>query len=97
MHTKSCESRPGNLYTIHGSQGREWDTVIISVTDGGRKWFMSSKNPKSNGKTIVNTAVSRARRHVVLVLDYQYWQTCGDELISEIAKLKDNVINGNSL
>lgn len=89
---------PGVLNTIHGAQGREWDTVIVSVTDAtsSDKWLMTIKKP-SNGMMIVNTAVSRARKHIILVLDYNYWQSCDDELISGIAALSNNVIELDSL
>lgn len=85
---------PGKIMTIHGSQGREWDTVIIGVTDGRRKWFMNSNNKKSNGLLIVNTAVSRARKHIVLVLDYDCWEDSTNQLISEIANIHTELISG---
>ena len=37
------------VLTIHGSQGREWDIVILSVVDTTNKWFTNSKCTKSNG------------------------------------------------
>ena len=75
------------VLTIHSAQGREWDTVIISVVDAKRKFFISSKNKKSNGLRIVNTAISRAKKNLVLVLDLNCWSYCSNELITEIAKI----------
>lgn len=75
----------GSVLTIHASQGREWDTVILSVTDALNPFFMSSKIAKSNGLHIINTAVSRTRQKLVLVLDYECWKDKRGELISEIA------------
>lgn len=81
------------VLTIHSAQGREWDTVIVSVVDAKWKFFMSSKNKKSNGLRIVNTAISRAKKRLVLVLDWNCWEHCRNELITEIAKI-GNKTNG---
>ncbi|MBO5287138.1 MAG: ATP-binding domain-containing protein [Clostridia bacterium] len=59
--------------TIHASQGREWDTVIMSVVDTDKKFFTDSKNPISKGLKIINTAISRAKRELVIVCDREYW------------------------
>lgn len=75
------------VLTIHSAQGREWDTVIISVVDASWKFFVSSKNKKSNGLRIVNTAISRAKKKLVLVLDWDCWKCCDNELITEIANI----------
>ena len=75
------------VFTIHAAQGREWDTVIISVVDATWKFFMSSKNQKSNGLRIVNTAISRAKKKLVIVLDSNSWEFCKNELITEITKI----------
>jgi superfamily I DNA and/or RNA helicase len=75
----------GSVLTIHASQGREWDTVILSVTDARNPFFMSSNLAKSNGSHIINTAVSRTRQKLVLVLDFECWKNKKGELISDIA------------
>lgn len=62
-----------NVLTIHGSQGREWETVILSVTDTDDKFFMDSTNRKSGGLNVINTAVSRAKNNLIIVCDYKYW------------------------
>lgn len=70
--------------TIHKSQGREWDTVIISVTDsdpyGGG--FMDTRELRN--LKLVNTAVSRAKKHLIIVCDYNQWAEKDDELISKL-------------
>lgn len=78
-----------NILTIHRSQGREWDTVIISVSDGIRnKYFTDTSNPRSNGLEIINTAVSRARKNIVIACDYEQWSAlCEKQLISGIISL----------
>lgn len=81
---KYCDS----VMTVHGSQGREWDTVILSVADNGIASrdvplrFTSSQTPI--GMKVVNTAVSRAKRRLVLVCDRGFWSSRKDELIGGI-------------
>lgn len=66
-----------SVMTVHGSQGREWDTVVFSVADNGIASrdvplrFTSSET--EIGRRVVNTAVSRARRRLVLVCDRRFW------------------------
>jgi len=64
-----------NILTIHGSQGREWDTVIISVVDAAKKWFMSTQTPGSRGEQVINTAVSRAKKKLIIVCDTSFWKS----------------------
>jgi len=77
-----------NVITVHGSQGREWDTVILSVSDpGGKgKWFTSSLIPKSKGKQVMNTAVSRVKKRLILVCDYDYWRNNPNEFLGKLVR-----------
>jgi len=81
------ERRELKIMTVHGSQGREWDTVIISVTDTSDKWFVDSLNPLSRGLNLVNTAVSRARKELIIVCDTNYWKQQTGQLISDLIKI----------
>ncbi|WP_212005731.1 DEAD/DEAH box helicase [Chitinophaga sp. HK235] len=72
------------ILTVHGSQGREWDTVILSVVDTGDKWFVDSKSPLSNGLNLLNTAVSRPKHRLIIVCDYRYWQSQNGQLVSDL-------------
>ncbi len=81
------------VMTIHASQGREWNTVFLSVTDTKQMFFMHSKLKKSNGLQIINTAVSRAKRNLVIVCDYNLWICREDQLIGKIIKNADEIIN----
>lgn len=72
------------ILTVHGSQGREWDTVILSVVDTEDKWFVDSTNPISKGLNLVNTAVSRAKRNLIIVCDKNYWAKQKGQLIAEL-------------
>ncbi len=73
--------------TVHGSQGREWDCVVFSVVDTTDQWFTNSLLPKSNGKNVVNTAVSRAKKQLVLVCDANYWSTQKNQLIGKLLSI----------
>ena len=78
-----------NVLTVHGSQGREWNTVLISVVDTTDKWFTDSQRIESNGKCVINTAVSRAKRKLILVCDAEYWKTQNNQLIGKLLSIAD--------
>ena len=79
-----------SVMTVHGSQGREWDAVVLSVADNGIESrevplrFTSSQTPI--GKKVINTAVSRAKRRLVIVCDRDFWMSRQDELIGGILR-----------
>jgi len=80
------------ILTIHASQGREWDTVILSVVDGStiRPWFANSNDPTSQGLYVLNTAISRARKKLIIVCDVNYWLSRQDaerQLISRFINI----------
>ena len=75
------------VLTVHGSQGREWDTVLFSVVDTSDKWFTDSNRLESNGKRVVNTAVSRAKHRLILVCDANYWRTQHSQLIENLLEV----------
>jgi superfamily I DNA and/or RNA helicase len=78
---------PDNVMTIHASQGREWDTVILSVVDANDKWFTDSENKISNGKFVLNTAVSRAKEKLIIVCDYEYWKNQKKQFIGKLLEI----------
>lgn len=57
---------PDRISTIHGSQGQEWDTVFLSVAAVSPTNFLS--------KQLINTAVSRAKKHLIIVCDQTCWE-----------------------
>lgn len=73
-----------SVMTVHGSQGREWSTVLFSVVDTTDKWFTNSLSQISNGKRVINTAVSRAKNKLILVCDADYWMTQKKQLIGKL-------------
>lgn len=78
------------ILTIHKSQGREWDTVILSVVDGsgpGQPWFADTANPKSRGVHVINTAVSRAKKRLIIVCNVAFWTSRGDSDSQLISRL----------
>ena len=79
--------REENILTVHGSQGREWDTVLLSVVDTQDKWFTDSNRLESNGKKLINTAVSRAKRKLILVCDAAYWEKQSSQLIGHLLSI----------
>lgn len=72
----------GKIMTIHASQGREFHTVILSVVDTANMFFTDSRNPI--GRAVLNTAISRVKSDLILVLDYDYWHTQKRQLIGQL-------------
>ena len=80
-----------NIVTVHGSQGKEWETVLFSVVDTDNKWFTDSQNIKSNGLKVINTAVSRAKRKLIIVCNSDYWQTQKQQLIKKLISIATEI------
>lgn len=80
------ERKDMNILTVHKSQGREWDTVILSVVDTRDMWFSDSKNRISRGLNVLNTAISRAKKRIVIACDRSYWIAQRGQLLSEIIR-----------
>jgi hypothetical protein len=80
-----------NVLTIHRSQGREWDTVILSVADNRVQnrdvhlRFTSTKDG-SPGKKVMNTAISRAKKNLIVVCDCEFWSEQKGEMIGKIVR-----------
>ena len=85
------------ISTIHASQGREWDTVIISVVESAGKFFMDSNNKETDGLKIINTAISRAKKEIIFVLDYARWKNHPNQLLSAIVNNSDSFIDHRTL
>lgn len=72
------------ILTVHRSQGREWDTVILSVVDGRSPYFVDSTLPI--GRSVLNTAISRTRRKLVLVCDTEAWKDQHNQIIADLIR-----------
>lgn len=82
------------LFTVHKAQGREWDTVIFSVVDDGKPgrepWFTDVTNTQADADKLLNTALSRAKKELVLICNVNYWLNRPDadrQLISQLIRL----------
>ena len=81
------------ILTVHGSQGREWHTVILSVVDTYDKWFTDSKNELSKGLNLINTAVSRAKKRLIIVGDLNYWHRQQGQLLQGLVAVATDFKN----
>ena len=79
------------VLTVHKSQGREWNSVILSVCDTDNKWFTDTTNLKSRGLNLINTAVSRAKYELIIVCDYNYWISQRGQLIQGLLSVAEEV------
>lgn len=74
------------IMTVHASQGREWDTVFLSVSDTQNMFFTDSTNRDTDGLRIINTAVSRAKHELIIVCDYEFWVEKSNQIICKFIK-----------
>jgi superfamily I DNA/RNA helicase len=79
------------VMTVHQSQGREWDAVFFSASDGSlpgnSPWFADSTDEHDQGGSLVlNTAISRAKNHLRFFIDGPFWKgRRPSNLLTEIA------------
>lgn len=85
-------SSDGRIMTIHASQGREFDTVVLSVVDTTNKYYTNSSVPI--GKMVLNTAISRAKKELILVLDSDYWAVQENQLIGHLLRIASPYSSG---
>lgn len=76
-----------NIYTVHKSQGQEFETVLLSVVDANNIFFADSQNKDSRGLECLVTAVSRAKEHLVLVLDYDIWRVREEQFLGKLLSI----------
>jgi hypothetical protein len=65
----------GVAATVHRFQGNEKDVMLLDLTDSyGAKLgrFLTAIRVEEDGARLLNVAVSRARRHVVLIGNFEY-------------------------
>jgi superfamily I DNA and/or RNA helicase len=79
------------ISTVHGSQGREWKTVILSISDTSDMWFTNSQNKASKGKNLINTAVSRAKDELIIVCNYNFWINANGQLVQGLLKVGERL------
>lgn len=83
------------IITVHASQGQEWETVVFSATDTTDMWFTDSLDPKRGGKAVLNTALSRAKKRLVIACDKNFWEGQAKQLLGQIVNCADVVIDTN--
>jgi superfamily I DNA and/or RNA helicase len=84
MRAMRAEQR---ILTVHKSQGREWDTVILSVSDTYDMFFTDTSDPNGTAINLINTAVSRAKKELVIVCDANFWKAQTNQLITGLIKV----------
>ena len=80
-----------SVSTVHRAQGREYDTVILSVSDRvDNAWFANAAQPR--GQLCINVAVSRAKRTLIIVCDQSWtWGVANKQLISDIISIAQKI------
>ncbi len=101
LQKELCDSdviwqQPDKIFTVHATQGHEWDTVILSVSDDGsaEKFFTDTLRQDSGGAHVINTAVSRTKRNLIIVCNYNYWIRQENQLLTDLLKISKKIIAG---
>lgn len=90
QHLGSSVADVVEVLNTHRTQGREWDWVLFSVCDtaalkGNVPYFTDSNCPIGN--MVLNTTISRAKKHLAVFLDVPYWRKRKPEsLLTAIAR-----------
>jgi len=81
-----------DILTVHRAQGREWDTVFFSAVDtnglpGNQRPFLCDTSIPE-GRAVVNTAISRAKRYLRIFLDDTFWRdrTHPQSLLTDVVR-----------
>ena len=83
---KWSEDMEEDILTVHRSQGRESDVVLYSITDTFKEKSFTDSSDLESGK-LINTAVSRAKKLLILVGDADSWLQHSGQLISELFRV----------
>ena len=59
---------------------------IRRVRDRMPWWFTDSNNLKSNGRAVLNTALSRAKKQLIIACDEESWKAFDGQLLAEIIR-----------
>jgi hypothetical protein len=71
------------ILTFHKSQGREFETLIISPVFKHR--YLSDSTNQS-AKEAINVAISRAKSNIIIVCDYHYWMRYEEQFLTDILR-----------
>lgn len=75
------------VLTVNGSQGQEWDTVIFCTADSNSKSLFLNNSTKPKGEACLNTALSRVKHRLILVLDRGLWENRYDRKQQMLSRL----------
>lgn len=71
------------VFTIHGSQGQEFENVIFSPV---LLHYHLTDSRNSQALKALNVAISRVKKRLFIVCDYGYWMREGDQFLSAILR-----------
>ena len=80
------------IFTIHGSQGQEFDNVIFSPVS--LHYHLTDSN-QTHALYALNVAISRTKKRFFIVCDYTFWSKQKGQLIWAILQ-HAHVINNMS-
>ncbi|MCH5313861.1 MAG: AAA family ATPase [Helicobacter sp.] len=69
------------IFTIHGSQGQEFDNVIFSPVS---LHYYLTDSRQTNALYALNVAISRTKKRLFLVCDYAFWSRQKNQLLSAL-------------
>lgn len=72
-----------HTWTIHGSQGQEFDCVVFSPV---MLHYHLTDSRNLNAAYALNVAISRIKKRLILVCDYAYWINRPEQFLTEILR-----------
>ena len=69
------------IFTIHGSQGQEFDNVIFSPVS---LHYHLTNSYQTHALYALNVAISRVKKRLFIVCDYAFWSRQKEQLLSAI-------------
>ena len=72
------------VFTIHSSQGQEFDTIIFSPV---HLHYHLSDSRNQDALFSLNVALSRAKEKIILVCDKRYWQGYPQQFLTQLIKI----------
>lgn len=55
-------------------------------------WFTDSRNLKSKGLNLLNTAVSRAKKELIIVCDYDFWRAQNGQFLQGLLQQATEIL-----
>lgn len=80
MLVQAMPKHSERIMTIHASQGREFETVIISPV----RMHLMTNSELMTGKQTLNTAISRSIKEIIICCSVKQWKTKDQQLIAKL-------------